>query len=156
MKKIFAAAAMMFALASCGTQEPIETLENKVWKLNEMEGLAAETINDEDDAFTLEFFVEEDQTKVAGRSNCNNIMGLYEVEGSALKFKQMASTMMACPDMEAEDAFNAMLEQVSAYSIEEGVLTLKAGDAVLATFKAQEKAEQVQAETEQTEEIPAE
>jgi heat shock protein HslJ len=53
-----------------------------------------------------------------GFAGCNNIMGGYVLDGDALKFDQVASTMMACAEPTGpESRFNAMLSQVAHWKI---------------------------------------
>ena len=67
-------------------------------------------INQETDFFTLEFNAAD--TMVAGRTNCNRFFGRYELKGKKLEFENMGMTRMACPDMQYEDAFVKMLDDV--------------------------------------------
>ena len=67
-----------------------------------------------------------------------DVMGSYEIlEGNRISFgRGMASTMMACPDMEIADRFNEVINTVDNYTVADGVLSLnKARMAPLARFK---------------------
>jgi heat shock protein HslJ/uncharacterized membrane protein len=55
----------------------------------------------------LEFRV--DEGRVGGHGGCNAIMGIYLNQWKTLRFGQLASTLMACPDMSVEQAFVAAL-----------------------------------------------
>ncbi len=79
-------------------------------------------------------FAEED--RYYGNAGCNQINGGYEWKGDSLNFALGASTMMACPSMEVEDAFNQMLSQVTNYRIQGESLELFSGDKLIATFDA--------------------
>ncbi|MFN3640898.1 MAG: META domain-containing protein, partial [Flavobacterium sp.] len=63
----------------------------------------------------------------------------YELKEDALriKFSKVASTMMACDDMDTEQEFAKVLETVDNYSLADGKLSLnKARMAPLARFEA--------------------
>ncbi|RMD68651.1 MAG: META domain-containing protein, partial [Cyanobacteria bacterium J149] len=78
-----------------------------------------------------------EENRVNGFAGCNNFMGGFEIkEGNRLMLKQMASTMMACENMETEISFLRTLEQVDNYTIKDGVLSLnKAKMSPLLIFK---------------------
>ena len=115
MKKYFAAAALLVTMAACGSAAQDKTLEGTTWKLAKMESIPATAINQETDFFTLEFNAAD--TMVAGRTNCNRFFGKYELKGKELSFENLGMTRMACPDMQYEDAFVKMLDEVDSYEI---------------------------------------
>ena len=45
-----------------------------------------------------------DTNTMYGFSGCNRFFGRYSTEGNTIKLEPGGSTMMACPDMEIEDA----------------------------------------------------
>ncbi len=47
--------------------------------------------------------------RISGHGSCNNINGSFQMGKSSIIFSQMASTMMACPDMEVETTFNRLI-----------------------------------------------
>lgn len=58
------------------------------------------------------------QKRIYGNSGCNRIMGSFEVDSlkpGALKFGQMASTRMMCPDMKVEQSVLTALNEVTSY-----------------------------------------
>ena len=136
MKKIFTAAVLFAALTACcgGAQT---ALEGTTWKLAEMEGIPAEAINAGADAFTLKFDAAD--TLVSGRTNCNRFFGKYEKQDGKLEFGNLGMTRMACPDMQYEDAFVKMLDEVDRFEIKGAELTLFDDHKALAVFKAVEK-----------------
>ena len=91
----------------------------------------------EADFFTLEFNAAD--TMVAGRTNCNRFFGKYELKGKELELKNLGMTRMACPDMQYEDAFVKMLDEVDRFEIKGAELTLFDDHKALAVFKAVEK-----------------
>ena len=138
MKKIFAAAALLLAMTACGgSQKKALPLEGTTWKLAKMEAIPAKAIDAEADFFTLQFSAAD--TLVSGRTNCNRFFGRYELKGKKLEFENMGMTRMACPDMQYEDAFVKMLDDVDRFEIKGSELTFFDDDKSLAVFKAVEK-----------------
>ena len=134
MKKIFAAAALLVTMAACGSAAQDKTLEGTTWKLAKMESIPATAINQETDFFTLEFNAAD--TMVAGRTNCNRFFGKYELKGQKLEFENLGMTRMACPEMQYEDAFVKMLDEVDGYEIKGEELKFYDDKKLLAEFRA--------------------
>jgi len=127
------------ALAGCtATAERTagdEPLVNTYWKLTDLEGAAVEAVDNQREAHIV---LHTEENRVAGFGGCNRLMGSYRLDGDALSFGQLATTMMACADgMQTEHAFLEVLEKVSAWEVTGSNLTLKdgAGDDV-ARFEA--------------------
>ena len=99
--------------------------------------IPAAAVGKEADFFTLEFNAAD--TMVAGRTNCNRFFGKYELKGKELELKNLGMTRMACPDMQYEDAFVKMLDEVDRFEIKGAELTLFDDHKALAVFKAVEK-----------------
>lgn len=133
MKKYFAAAVLLLGLVACGGHRDAK-LEGTTWKLASMEGIPAQAIDSEADAFTLTFNATD--KSVAGRTNCNRFFGKYETDGRKLDFENMGMTRMACPDMQYEDAFVKMLDEVDRFDIRDGELKLYDDSKVVATFRS--------------------
>lgn len=75
------------------------------------------------------------QNRVSGMDGCNRIMGSFKLsENSGLSFSQMAGTMMACPDNNA-DFFNRALSKVNRFRIMNGKLELLSGEGLLVRMK---------------------
>ena len=131
---MFAAAALLLAMTSCcNSQQKDLPLEGTSWKLARMESIPASVVTAEEDAFTLAFNAAD--TLVAGRTNCNRFFGSYELKGKSLKFGTLGMTRMACPDMQYEDAFVRMLDEVDGFEIKGSDLKLLKGDQVVAEFQ---------------------
>jgi heat shock protein HslJ/uncharacterized membrane protein len=63
------------------------------------------------------------QEKLSGHDGCNNLFGGFEVWGSKIKFKPIASTKMACPGNKNENEFTHLLSgQTIDYYFKEGQL----------------------------------
>lgn len=134
MKRIIAAAALLAAMTACGgSQEKSLPLEGTTWKLAKMDVIPAKNIDAEADFFTLEFNAAD--TMVSGRTNCNRFFGKYELKGQQLEFENLGMTRMACPEMQYEDAFVKMLDEVDRYEIDGSKLKFYDDKKVLAEFR---------------------
>jgi copper homeostasis protein (lipoprotein) len=110
-------------------------IKNK-WRLVELNGEPIANNNDH----KKEMFIQlNNEGRYSAFAGCNNMMGGFELknEKSLIKFTQGVSTLMACDDMETEQAFAKMLETVDNYSLNGNQMTLnKARMAPLARFEA--------------------
>lgn len=134
MKKLFVAALALAAMTACCGGAADATLEGTTWKLSKMEGIPATAIDGESDAFTLVFNAAD--TMVAGRTNCNRFFGKYEAGEGKLELCPLGMTRMACPDMEFENAFVQMLDEVDRYEISGTTLKFYDDQTLLAEFLA--------------------
>jgi len=78
--------------------------------------------------------------RLSGSGGCNRLLGSYELDGSSLRFRQTASTMMACPGdaMTHEQAFIKALGTVASYRIRGSTLILRDRDRTeVARFEVQ-------------------
>ncbi len=110
------------------------------WTLTELNGKGPE--NDTPQAYIK---LDDKTGRIEGSGACNRLMGSYEVNGHALHFKQVATTMMACPGdvTNQEHGLLAALGETESYHIHNSTLTLLGRDAkVLARFEAQDAATQ--------------
>jgi len=90
--------------------------------------------SDANNPYTLEFL---EGGRIAAFAGCNRMMGGYKQKPVLqIKFSKIASTLMACEDMETEAVFKIVLEEVDNYSLNNGNLSLnKARMAPLARFQ---------------------
>ena len=123
MKQILGAAAAMLMLAACGSPKTNLPLEGTQWKLTEMDGKADPAFAAREDTFN--FTLDPSRMMVYGVGACNRLFGPYELEeGNGLDIERLASTMMACPNMDLESRFAKLLEEADKYEIDGDVLTL--------------------------------
>ena len=63
--------------------------------------------------------LKDEDNRVNGNGGCNTLFGTYEIERTTnrIKFSQMASTMMACLNMEIENELKRALEMADNYSL---------------------------------------
>lgn len=96
--------------------------------------IPAKAVDAEADFFTLQFSAAD--TLVSGRTNCNRFFGKYELKGQKLEFENLGMTRMACPEMQYEDAFVKMLDEVDGYEIKGEELKFYDDKKLLAEFRA--------------------
>ncbi|MBV8282015.1 MAG: META domain-containing protein [Candidatus Eremiobacteraeota bacterium] len=116
---------------------PAAALAGTHWTLTRLNGEAV-TADPEKKAPYIE--LDDASKRLSGSGGCNRLLGSYEVDGSTLHFKQVASTMMACPGdaMTHEQAFIRALESVTSYRIRGSTLLLRDKDKTeVARFEAQ-------------------
>lgn len=114
--------------AQADSETEVEAMkENKItdvrWQLTEMIGKPVTKSENQRQPIFIMFNSEEN--RVNGFGGCNNFMGGFELkEGNRISFKQMASTMMACENLDTELSFMQTLEQIDNYTINDGILSL--------------------------------
>lgn len=116
---------------------PSEGITEKYWKLKTLEGQDIKMgVNQEGEIY---FTLKTQDNRVTGFAGCNNISGTYKLEeGNRIRFTQMASTLMSCPDVDFNEAeFLKVFELADNYTIDGDVLSLNVGRrAPLAVFEA--------------------
>jgi len=94
-----------------------DDVTEKYWKLIEISGKPVVW----DESATREAFIilKEEDHRVNGNGGCNTLFGTYEIDRTAnrIKFSQMASTMMACTNMEIENELKRVLEMADNYNL---------------------------------------
>lgn len=139
MKRTLSALATTVLLAACATApggKPDAQLLETYWKAVELEGAPVETRAGPREAHLI---LRTEKNMAGGFSGCNSVRGAYEVSGGSLRFKQMASTLMAClPAVsDVEKRFNSALAASSSYRISGDSLELRDTDGkVRARFAA--------------------
>ncbi|MBN7810692.1 DUF4377 domain-containing protein [Algoriphagus sp. H41] len=112
------------------TSDPRLALTN-IWKLLHV-GAIKDPKSAKGEALTFE--INGAQSSYFVETGCNSIRGAIAFEGAkGIRFGQGASTMMACPNMEAENEVKKVLELVRTFEIENNVLYLRdeKGDALM-------------------------
>ncbi len=103
-----------------GSQAPAISLEGTKWDLITLEGQAVTGPG----PATLDFL----KGQASGISFCNNFSAPYTLDGTALTFGGMMSTLMLCPDAGPETEYLAALRAVASAAIEDGQLVLSNSD----------------------------
>lgn len=112
---------------SCVSSTVTTPLVNTYWKLIEIDGAVIETHEKQREVHIL---MEQEDNRARGFAGCNNFFGNYELDGNAVKFGQLASTMAACPYLDEETALFRALEKVGEYEILGESLELRGGDGI--------------------------
>jgi putative lipoprotein len=95
------------------SDKPAASLENTDWKLMSLSDTEVPALPREP-----QIVLDSETKRVAGSGGCNRVMGSYEVSGHQIRFNQMASTMMACPQgMDTEKAFLNALNRAKTWKI---------------------------------------
>src|SRR5690606_29398148 len=78
--------------------EADKVITEKYWKLKTLEGKEIKMAENQERE--MYFMLKTDENRLTGFSSCNTFAGSYTLdEGNRISFSQMASTMMACPDV---------------------------------------------------------
>ncbi|WOD44569.1 META domain-containing protein [Hwangdonia lutea] len=116
------------------TNEPIV---EKYWKIKTLDG--KEVTLAENQEREIFFTLKTQDNKVTGFAGCNTVSGEYTLEkGNRIRFKNMATTLKACPDVAVNEAeFLKIFELADNYTVNNDVLSLNVGKrAPLAVFEA--------------------
>lgn len=128
------AAAFMAGCCNCRsyqkkTRRPLAGTE---WQLIQLGGKA---VKPEEGKFTVTLLTE--GNRLTGVGACNRLSGIYKTDDKrTLKMGPIASTMMACPGMERENAFAQALEATTHYDMDGPMLLLLSDGELKAVFQA--------------------
>jgi len=116
---------------------PMENIiVEKYWKLKTLDGTDITMVDNQEREI---YFTLKNDGRVTGFSGCNGINGEYNLEkGNRIRFKNMAATLKACPDMDLdEQAVLDVFNTADNYTINGDILHLNIGRrAPLAVFEA--------------------
>jgi putative lipoprotein len=95
------------------------SLAGTEWKVLELDGKIV-------DKYVTSTLIFDADGAVSGNGGCNSFRGDVDIEGTTMKFGQLASTMMACEGAKSaqEALFHAALSQTASYSVQDGELRL--------------------------------
>lgn len=118
------------------TALPIYKITDVTWRLVEIQGRTVSRLDKNKKPIQLRLNSKEN--RVNGFAGCNNFWGSFNLQnGNRISFSKMASTLMACPDLQLETELYRVLEKVDNYTIKNNSLYLnKAKMAPLAKFEA--------------------
>ena len=144
MRNLFFFIALTFIIAACNSskkagESTTPAFTGTYWKLTELMGTKVTGPSATGKEMYITFKKEDNM--VFGHGGCNSFRGKYELkEGNRISFSGLASTMMACPDMQNETEFMKAVESSDNYVITGNSLVLnKARMAPLARFEAVKK-----------------
>ena len=103
------------------------------WKLEKI-GSSKMKYNEENERITL--LMTSEPENVSGFSACNRYFGKFTIKSNKLIFKEMSSTLMACPQqtMNLESKYMQTLDKVNNYIIENDTLYLRNDERVLLIY----------------------
>jgi len=112
-------------------------LENTYWKLVELNGKPVVANSRRREPHML---LSPEAKILQGSGGCNTMRGVYRLDGARLRFAQIATTRMACPDpyMGQESAFLKALEATDSFKLSGDKLELHGGGKLLARFEARQ------------------
>jgi heat shock protein HslJ len=129
-----AASSPVASTALIQVEQGSEVLYMYRWELKELKGTTIEEAK-RGEFFLL--FTPGQVGRVSGKVGCNRISGNVEfLENRGLKFGAIASTKMACPDMEQEAIFLQSLSEVNQWKIVNNELHLMLNGSGIAIFQA--------------------
>ena len=141
--------ATLTILTACASKPDVENstqgtamLADTYWKLGRV---GEQVIATPQGAREIHLVMQSANQRVAGFSGCNQMMGAYALNGSQLKFDQMAGTKMACAEtsMQLENEFLAIFPLVATWEISgQSLRLLDEGGKTLATFEARQTSPQ--------------
>lgn len=144
MRNLFFFIALIFIMAACNSSKKAgesspPALTETYWKLTELMGTKITGPSQTGKEMYITFKKEDNM--VLGHGGCNSFRGKYELkEGNRISFSGLASTLMACPDMQNETEFMKAVESADNYVITGNSLVInKARMAPLARFEAVKK-----------------
>lgn len=111
-----------YVLAKTPDTQADSRLSGTYWKLLELYGQPVTAANGQKEPHLI---LQDSTNRVSGNGGCNGLMGRYELgPGNRIRFMQLASTMMACPDMTTETQFKKALETADSYALRGDTLVL--------------------------------
>ncbi len=115
-----AMAAAIFIFSMCSNKSGIPIESN--WELEYIYTDGKEMAPPAEHNASLAFLKD---SKISGETGCNRFFGDFAVNGASLKFENMGSTRMMCPQMEFENAYLQTISNVASYTISKNQLILK-------------------------------
>ena len=92
-----ALAILLGACAAAPAAKSDAPLLDTHWKAVELEGMTVEAATGSASGKrNAHLILRTEKNMAGGFSGCNNVRGGYELQGESLRFRQMASTLMAC------------------------------------------------------------
>lgn len=139
MKKlIFFSLLIGISISSCKTA-PVNNfeaqkaaIESNTWLLQDENGTVVSYNGQE---VTMNFD-RSNGLQAMGFAGCNRYFATVTLLPESIRFGQAGTTMMACPEMEGEQAFLDLLSQVNAFEVSNNELKLYQGKILLLRFKA--------------------
>jgi heat shock protein HslJ len=134
MGKLLLTAVIIIVFAACSPKwAPDHYWAQKRWVLTELKGVPVQQSGTRRDAY-LEFAWAD--KRFNGNGGCNSINGKYTLERKKdIKFTDVISTKMSCPDINFETIFLATLNSVTRFDMEGNYMQLKDGKKTVLVFE---------------------
>jgi heat shock protein HslJ len=123
---------LFVASASCTPKlSPDSNWTGRRWVLTEMKGVPVQLSGGRRDAY-LNF--DAGEKKFTGNGGCNQVSGNYSLDKKNIRFGEVISTKMSCPDIEFENTFLSTLSSIDRFEQRGNDLLLKKKKDVLLRF----------------------
>lgn len=135
MKKIYLIAIIFCsALSSCSLFRYSDPKLYRVWMLTDFQGYSKEYLTEKKASLDMK-----EKEFAKAYMGCNQISyNYYNKHKDEINFKGGLSTSMACENMDLEDKFNQIMQQITHYQVEGHRLILKTADGAAMSFVAQD------------------
>lgn len=125
MKKILISLFAIFVLAACAGGGSSASIQGE-WKLVSVSGPAAQLTVDPQVETLITFGAD---GKLSGNVGCNGFGGDYTVDGNALAFGPVVSTLMFCQETAEQEAITlAVFQEKATFVLDGNTLTITSGD----------------------------
>lgn len=133
MKNLILTAFAAISLIACTATNNIGKVGSKQESVTNTKWILADQVKGTQPTLEIE------NNKVSGNAGCNTFFGNLLIDNTAGNFsaKQIATTRMACENMETETNFIKMLKEADKYVVSGNVLELYKGNLLLLKFKKQ-------------------
>src|SRR5678815_422855 len=121
----------MAAFLGCSPKLSDSNWGRSRWVLTEMKGVPVQLSGGRKDAY-INF--EPREKRFSGNGGCNQISGNYSLDKKNIRFGEVISTKMSCPDIEFENTFLSTLHSIEHYEQRGNDLLLKKKKEVLLRF----------------------
>ncbi len=135
MIRLTLAVAITGLLAGCSPKlSPDNSWGRDRWVVTELKGVPVQQSGNRKDAF-LRFSTAD--KKISGNAGCNQMNGSYTLETrSRIKFVDVATTKMSCPDIAFENTLLEVMRDVDRYETDGTQLRLKDGSKTVIVLTA--------------------
>lgn len=135
MKCLFLLFALVTFVGCSPKLSPDSNWTGRRWVLTEMKGVPVQLSGGRRDAY-LNF--DAGEKRFSGNGGCNRISGNYTLEKKNIRFGEVISTKMSCPDIEFENTFLSTLNSIDRFEQRGNDLLLKKKNDVLLRFSVKE------------------
>jgi heat shock protein HslJ len=133
MKQLVIIGVIALVLTGCSPKlSPDNNWGNRRWVLIELKEVPVQLSGGNRDAH-IEFTPYD--KKFTGNAGCNRMNGSYSIDNKTIRFTDVITTKMSCPDISFENTFLDALNKVNRYEVNDNVMLLKDEGKVLLMFR---------------------